>query len=211
VRAPLLGGAGGLTILAGLVGALTGAMPEPARAQCSVFDRHPCLPYNYPRYYPCGLNVRPGCTPEILLPLNQVPVLHVQGHTGESQPLDRDRKANRLDELGPLLSQCLELPPDNEVRAGMRVTLKLAFRRDGALLGEPRFTYVTHEASQDDKDRYRQAALDMLKRCTPLPVTAALGGAIAGRPFVVPIIEARPQKSADAPAGGAGAPDNHQP
>jgi len=37
----------------------------------------------------------------------------------------------------------------------------------------------------------------MLKRCTPLPITEKLGDAIAGRPFVIPIIETRTEKKAE--------------
>ena len=44
----------------------------------------------------------------------------------------------------------------------------------------------------------------MLKRCTPLPITAELGGAIAGRPLVVPIVETRNAKKAPDDAKPAG-------
>jgi hypothetical protein len=183
------------------------APPEQAEAACStsVFARHPCpsvpsvlsgRPYTP---YSCGVFDGP-CTPELLHPLNQVPVLKVQGHIGPSEPLDRDHPVDKLYDLGPLLSKCLEMPPDDEVRAGMRVTMKLAFKRNGELLADPRFTFTTHEASDEQKKIYHEAALDMLKRCTPLPITAGLGDAIAGRPLVVPIIETRPEKKADAPA-----------
>jgi hypothetical protein len=194
-----------------LVGALCAigavAAPDPARAVCSVLSRHPCTPMVggvFRRHpftpYSCGVYSRPGCTPEILYPLNEVPVLRVEGHVGSSEPIDRDHPVDRLYDLGPLLSKCLVMPPDDEVRPGMRVTLKLAFKRNGELLAEPRFTYTTHEAPAEVKTAYHEAALDMLKRCTPLPITAELGGAIAGRPFVVPIVETRPEKKADAPA-----------
>ena len=193
-----------------LVGALAvfaiGSMatPEEARAVCSVLSHHPCTPgfgsvlLHHPfTPYSCGVFSRPGCTPEVLYPLNQVPVLKVEGHVGPSEPLDRDHPADRLDELGPLLSKCLELPPDDEARAGMQVTLKLAFRRNGELLAEQRFTYATHEAPEDVKAAYHDAAMNMLKRCTPLPISERLGGAIAGRPFVIPIVETRKEKKAE--------------
>jgi len=157
----------------------------------SVFRRQPFTPYF------CGVFSPPGCIPEIFYPLNRVPVLKVEGHVGPSEPLDRDHPADRLDEIGPLLSKCLELPPDDEVRAGMQVTLKLAFKRDGELLAEPRFTYTTHEAPAEVKAAYRDAAINMLKRCTPLPISEGLGKAIAGRPFVIPIIETRKEKKAE--------------
>ena len=157
----------------------------------SVFRRQPFTPYF------CGVFSKPGCIPEIFYPLNQVPVLKVEGHVGPSEPLDRDRPADRLDEIGPLLSKCLELPPDEEARAGMQVTLKLAFKRNGELLAEPRFTYTTHEAPEEVKAAYHDAAMNMLKRCTPLPISEGLGNAIAGRPFVIPIVETRKEKKAE--------------
>ena len=39
----------------------------------------------------------------------------------------------------------------------------------------------------------------MLNRCTPLPITKELGNAIAGRPFVIPIVETRKEKKAATP------------
>jgi hypothetical protein len=190
VRPALLGGLG--AIVAGVTG------PDEARAGCSVLSHHPCTPgfgsvLSHHPYTPgyCGIYSGPNCTPDIIYPLTEVPVLKVMGHVGPSEPLDRDHPADRIDELGPLLSQCLELPPEGEAREGMRVTLKLAFKRDGELIASPRVTYTTHEATQGVKAAYRRAALDMLKRCAPLPITDGLGTAIAGRPFVVAIIDAR--------------------
>jgi hypothetical protein len=178
--------------------------PGEARAVCSVLSHHPCTPgfgsvLSPHPYTPgfCGVYSGPNCTPEIVYPLNQVPVLKVEGHVGPSEPLDRDHPADRIDEMGPLLSQCLELPGDAETRGGMRVTLKLAFKRNGDLIAAPRFTYTTHEAAQEVKAAYRQAALDMLRRCAPLPITDELGAAIAGRPFVVAIVDARKDMDED--------------
>jgi hypothetical protein len=180
------------------------AVPEPARAVCSVLSHHPCTPYVgsvFRRHpftpYSCGVFSGPDCTPEVLLPLNQVPLLKVVGHAGPPEPLDRDHPVDRLNELGPLLSKCLELPPEDDAQAGMQLSLKLAFKRDGELLADPRFTYVTHEASEKVKAAYQAAALEMLKRCTPLPITDEFGGAIAGRPFVVAIKETRALKAGD--------------
>ena len=196
-------------ILAGVATFAVGstAAPKKAHAVCSVLSHHPCTPYfgsvfsHHPfTPYSCGVFSRPGCQPDVELPLNQVPVLKVQGHVGPSEPLDRDHPANRLNELGPLLSKCLELPPDDEAWAGMQVTLKLAFKRNGELLADPRFTYTTRDASAEVKAAYRAAAVNMLKRCAPLPVSKELGDAIAGRPFVIPIKETR----AEIKAGGLG-------
>jgi hypothetical protein len=188
------------------------AAPEKAHAVCSVLGHHPCTPYfgsvlrRHPfTPYSCGVFSGPGCTPEVVFPLNQVPVLKVEGRAGQPEPLDREHPVSRINELGPLLSKCLELPPDDEAQAGMRLTLKLAFKRDGELVADPRFTYTTHDAPEKVKAAYHAAVLDMLKHCTPLPITDSLGGAIAGRPFVVAIKEPRNLKAGDRPddAGAA--------
>jgi hypothetical protein len=218
----LLSGLRGVLGLLGMLAAGLVTAPDEARAVCSVLSPHPCTPgfgsvLSHHPYTPgfCGVYSGPNCTPEIVYPLNQVPVLKVEGHVGPTEPLDRDHPADRIDELGPLLSKCLELPPDDEARDGMRVTLRLAFKRDGELIAAPRFTYTTHEATRDVKAAYRQAALDMLKRCAPLPITDGLGAAIAGRPFVVAIIDrrndqkdearTRPEEKHEPPtSGGAG-------
>ncbi len=52
----------------------------------------------------------------------------------------------------------------------------------------------------------------MLKRCTPLPITAGLGGARAARPLVDPIIDTRNQTPAsDHPTPPVGAPTGDKP
>ena len=56
---------------------------------------------------------------------------------------------------------------------------------------------VCTPAPPDVKAAYQRAAVDMLNRCTPLPITKELGGAIAGRPFVIPIVDTRYDKKAD--------------
>jgi hypothetical protein len=189
------------------------AAPERAQAACSVLSHHPCTPYFgsvFRRHpftpYSCGVFSRPGCSPAVLFPLNQVPVVKVQGHVGPPEPLDREHPVDRISELGPLLSKCLELPPDDEAQAGMQLSLKLAFKRDGELLADPRFTYTTHEAPEKARAAYQAAALDMLKRCTPLPITEEFGGAIAGRPFVVAIKETRDPKAGGRPDDAAAPP-----
>jgi hypothetical protein len=111
-------------------------------------------------------------------------------------PPEHGKLANRLDEIGPILSKCLRLPAEEFARPGMQITVRLSFTRDGEILGEPRFTFITPGVSAEIKAAYQRAIVDMLNRCTPLPITRELGGAIAGRPFVVPIVDTRKEKRA---------------
>jgi hypothetical protein len=65
-------------------------------------------------------------------------------------------------------------------------TAIVSFNRGGAILGHPRITYESENASDNDRLQYRIAVMEALQRCTPLPFTEALGSAVAGRPFAVP-------------------------
>jgi hypothetical protein len=178
-----------VTLAALAAGAL--AAPKEARAQCSVLDHYPCTPYF------CGIHSGPGCIPDIFYPLNQDLRLKLDVRTEEPQSPDRDKPLGRLNEIAPVLSKCLKLPEDM-ARPGMQVTMRLGFSKAGNVLGKPRFTYITHEAPESVRTAYRSAATAMLDRCQPLPLTAGLGGAIAGRPFVISIVDDRPDVNANA-------------
>jgi hypothetical protein len=204
-RGPLLLGAAALA-------AASLAAPEKPHAACSVLSHHPCTPYfgsvlrRRPfTPYSCGVFGGP-CSPAVVLIAGNVPVLKVEGRGGPSELVDRDHPLNRLDEIALLLSKCLELPPGGESQAGMELALKFAFKRNGELLADPRFTYATHDAPERVKAAWHVAALDMLRRCTPLPITDKFGGAIAGQPLVVAIRETRDLKPGSYSGGAAPAP-----
>jgi hypothetical protein len=180
-----------------LAAALAAAAPEKVHAFCSVLSHHPCTPYfgSVLRHHPftpysCGVTGGP-CSPQTVLIMGNVPVLRIEGHAGPSEAVDRSHPADRLNDIGPMLSKCLELPSGGEVQTGMQLAMRFAFKRNGELVADPRFTYTTDEAPENVKAAYHAAALDMLRRCTPLPITDRLGGAIAGHPMVVTIRDTR--------------------
>jgi hypothetical protein len=86
---------------------------------------------------------------------------------------------------------CYQPPPLDWSRPGMQITFQVTFRRDGSILGEPRITYETPDASEDQRYAYRLAVAEALQRCTPLPFSESLGQAVAGRPFGVRFIDSR--------------------
>jgi len=67
----------------------------------------------------------------------------------------------------------------------MDITVIVSFNREGAILGQPKITYESANAGDDDRLAYRIAVMETLQRCSPLPFTEGLGGAVAGRPFAV--------------------------
>ena len=82
------------------------------------------------------------------------------------------------------LHQCWRPPPRSQARP-VDITVIVSFNREGAILGRPRVTYETEGASENDRLVHRIAVMEALQRCTPLPFSEALGGAVAGRPFAI--------------------------
>jgi hypothetical protein len=88
---------------------------------------------------------------------------------------------------------------DRASRPGMQITVMMSFRRNGELFGQPKITFESAGASDDERLAYRVAVAEMLKRCSRLPFTEALGNAIAGRPFTMRLVDDRKLKQAGMP------------
>jgi hypothetical protein len=67
----------------------------------------------------------------------------------------------------------------------MDITVVVSFNRSGAIMGRPRITYESPKATDRDRLAYRVAVMEALQRCSPMPFTEAMAGAVAGRPFAV--------------------------
>ena len=76
-------------------------------------------------------------------------------------------------------------PPPAEKAEPMDITVIVSFNRAGNILGRARITYESAGASDNDRLAYRVAVMEALQRCTPMPFTAGIANAIAGRPFAV--------------------------
>jgi hypothetical protein len=98
---------------------------------------------------------------------------------------------NTLQELFAALRSCWSPPAYENARAGMRMTIRFSLKRDGTLIGPPMVTHSTPEVSPKTREIYRQAMVQSLHACIPFQLTDGLGGAIAGRPFVVWIVDDR--------------------
>src|SRR4051812_21181299 len=105
-----------------------------------------------------------------------------------SQAALAQAEPERLDSIRDVLTKlhsCWKPPPASQANP-MDITVIVSFNRDGAILGRPKITHESENASDNDRLKYRLAVIETLQRCTPLPFSEALGGAIAGRPFAVP-------------------------
>ena len=96
----------------------------------------------------------------------------------QAEPLDT------IKDVVERLHQCWKPPPRSQAKP-IDITVIVSFNREGDILGRPRVTYETEGASDSDRLAYRIAAMEALQRCTPLPFSEGLGGAVAGRPFAI--------------------------
>ena len=83
------------------------------------------------------------------------------------------------------LRTCWKPPPAGRAHPGIDITVIVSFNRDGDILGHPRITYESEQATDNDRVIYRIAVMEALQRCTPMPFTDAMAGAAAGRPFAI--------------------------
>jgi len=98
----------------------------------------------------------------------------------EAQP----EQLNTINDVFAKLYSCWQPPPASRANP-MDITVVVSFNRQGAILGQPRITYESANAGDNDRLAYRIAVMETLQRCAPLPFTEGLSGAIAGRPFAV--------------------------
>ncbi len=85
-------------------------------------------------------------------------------------------------QIGERLAKCWQAPSTNPPQV-IEVTVRLSFSRAGAVIGQPRVTFI--RAPAEMRERIANSILAAIKACTPLPFTAALGAAIAGWMFAI--------------------------
>jgi hypothetical protein len=153
---------------------------------CSVFSRHPCA------LTVCSVFHRGPCFPEYPFPLGenlQLTIDSTQSHEGK--PVESDHPVDTIAGMFAALRACWQPPADDEARSGMQMSVRFAFKRNGEIIGEPRVTYTTPGVGDETKQVYRHAIAEALARCTPLPFSDGMGGAVAGRPIAMRVVDNR--------------------
>jgi hypothetical protein len=177
-----------VVIAAVATGTLLGSRPTVAvdplnpSPGCSVFDPGPCTPSV------CGVVGGSPCVPYFLPPIGQD--LHL---TISSRDTDHghapDGQVDTIRELFAALRACWEPPTRDETHHGMQMSVRFSFKRSGEIIATPRVTYASKDAGDDTRKVYRQAMTAALDRCTPMPLSKGLSGAIAGRPIAIRFID----------------------
>jgi hypothetical protein len=93
-------------------------------------------------------------------------------------------QVNTIREAVARLSSCWKPPPPSRANP-IDITVIVSFNRAGEIFGRPRITYESEQADDNDRLQYRVAVMEALQRCTPMPFTESMAGAVAGRPFAI--------------------------
>ncbi len=94
-------------------------------------------------------------------------------------------QVNSIHDVIARLRTCWKPPPAGRAHPGIDITVIVSFNRNGDILGHPRIAYESEQATDNDRLIYRIAVMEALQRCTPMPFTEGMAGAVAGRPFAV--------------------------
>ena len=106
---------------------------------------------------------------------------------GQTQPA----QVNTIKDVVAKLLTCWKPPPPSRANP-IDITVLVSFNRAGDILGHPKITYESEQATENDRVEYRIAVMETLQRCTPMPFTEAMAGAVAGRPFAVQFRNRKP-------------------
>jgi hypothetical protein len=113
--------------------------------------------------------------------LNAAALLVVCSTSAPAEPV----QVNTIHDIYVRLRTCWKPPPPSRAKPDIDITVIVSFNRAGEILGHPRVTYESEQADDNDRLMYRIAVMEALQRCTPMPFTEGLAGAVAGRPFAV--------------------------
>jgi hypothetical protein len=101
-------------------------------------------------------------------------------------------QVNTIRDVFAKLRTCWKPPPASRANPGIDITVIISFNRNGDILGHPKITYESEQATDNDRLMYRIAVMEALQRCTPMPFTEGMAGAVAGRPFAVQFRNRKP-------------------
>ena len=106
-----------------------------------------------------------------------------------SSPIDN------LKDLSHAFWQCWSPPRLDGTIQPADLTFQVSYRRDGSLLGKPGPVAFGREVTPHEREVYWQAVAEAIERCSDLPFTDSMGGAVAGRYFRIAIGDRRTKKT----------------
>jgi hypothetical protein len=103
----------------------------------------------------------------------------------------QEGQVNTIREAIARIGSCWKPPPLSRANP-IDITVIVSFNRAGEILGRPRITYESEQATDNDRVAYRIAVMEALQRCSPMPFTESMAGAVAGHPFAIKFHNRKP-------------------
>jgi hypothetical protein len=110
------------------------------------------------------------------------------------RPMSPTAPINTVRDLAMAMAACWNPPPLDPGSQSIDVVFKVSFKRSGELFGKPPFIEFVQKVSDEVRGRYYQAVAEALDRCSKMPFTDSMGGAVAGRVFRINFIDMRNRK-----------------
>src|SRR5512140_2295724 len=110
---------------------------------------------------------------------------------GSARARAEEEKVNTIREAITRIGNCWKPPPLSRANP-IDITVIVSFNRSGEILGHPRITYESEQATDNDRVQYRIAVMEALQRCSPMPFTESMAGAVAGHPFAIKFHNRKP-------------------
>jgi hypothetical protein len=117
----------------------------------------------------------------------------LQGQVESTATKSRPAILDRLADVVPALGACWKPPAGLERFERIEATARFALRRDGGLIAEPRVVFATADVAIRARELLTRSVVEAIAACTPLRMSAGLGGAIAGRPITIRFIYRGPR------------------
>ena len=104
---------------------------------------------------------------------------------------------NTLQDMMAAFAGCWSPPPADASRQPVDLTFQVSFKRSGELFGKPRAISFARAVTDEERQRYYTAVAEAVDRCSKMPFTESMGGAVAGRPFRVNFLDRRSSRKAE--------------
>jgi len=124
-------------------------------------------------------------------------ILSIEIRGQNNNPVRPTAPINNLQELMQAFAGCWSPPPVDTSRRPVDLTFQVSFKRSGELFGKPQAIQFAREITPEERERYYQVVAEAVERCSQMPFTESMGGAVAGRTFRVNFIDARNRKQAE--------------
>ena len=123
-------------------------------------------------------------------------ILSIEIGRSNPRPVRPSTPVNTLQDMMAAFAACWSPPPLDQGRQPLDLTFQVSFKRSGELFGKPRVIDFARPITDEERQRYYTAVAEAVDRCSQMPFTEAMGGAVAGRPFRVNFLDRRNSRRA---------------